>query len=375
MAATRLLLAGAGHAHLEVLRRLCRHPDPTLDVTLVSPESHVIYTGMLPGVVAGQYSTAQSEIDVAALARRADARFHRGSLAGIDLDNRDALLERGKERFDVLSLDVGSVTDTTLPGAREHSIAVRPPRLFLELWRRLQDEIEQGRVRTVAMVGGGAAGIEMTLAMQWRLAGRFGERAPRLVLVTDQPQLLRGHAPKARRLLGRVLVSRGIIVRLNARVVSIDENGVVMTDHGRIAADRVVVAATPAAPPWLRSTGLECDAEGFVRVNQYLQSVSHAFVFAAGDCAARIDGQSRKGGVHAVRDAAPLDANLRRYTAGRPMIGYRPRSLALALIATGNRSAVASWGRFAGHGAWAWHWKDTIDRRFVERFRAPRRAR
>jgi hypothetical protein len=54
---------------------------------------------------------------------------------------------------------------------------------------------------------------------------------------------------------------------------------------------------------------------------------------------------------------------------GRALQPYLPQPMALNLIGTGDRNAVASWGRFAWEGAWVWWWKDRIDRRFMRRYR------
>jgi selenide, water dikinase len=325
---------------------------------------------MLPGVVTGQYSIGRSEIDVGMLAQRADARFRRAAISALDLDARVATLDNGSEEFDILSLDIGAVADPSFAGLREHAITVKPARAFLNRWRELQADAERGNVRTIAMVGGGAAGVEMVLAMHWKLSAALGERTPRFVLISDQSQLLPTHAPKARLLLGRTLVSRGIVVRLGTPAIAVEHNAVVLADQSRVAAERVIVATTPAAAPWLRETGLACDEKGFVRVNAQLQSTSHPFVFAAGDCATNDGTQSRKGGVHAVREGRPLGTNLARYAAGRDLVAHQPSGLALAIIGTGNRNAVVAWGRFAAQGEWAWRWKDRLDRGFVERFRA-----
>ena len=370
MPATRVLLAGAGHANLLVLADLCRRPDPTLDVTVVSPETHPIYTGMLPGVVAGHYPVGLSETDVPALAARAHARFEPGALAGIDLQTRIAQLADGThEPFDVLALDVGTVPDPSLPGASQ-AIAVKPPRAFLAAWRNIEIDAAERRIRTIAVVGGGAAGVEMILAMQYRLASTLGDNAPRFVLLSDQAQLLPSHARNARRLLGRVLVSRGIVVRLGTPAIGIGDNAVVTAGHSRIAAERIVLATSGSAPAWLRDTGLACDDAGLVRIDARLQSVSHPFVFAVGDCAVRDDGSSRPGGARAVREARPLAENLRRYGAGRTLVTHRPLRTMLALVGTADCRAVASWGPLAAEGTWAWKWKDRLDRRYVGRFRA-----
>src|SRR4029077_2292823 len=91
----RVLLCGGGHAHLEVLRRLATAPDPAQDVILVSPEATAIYSGMLPGVIAGHYAPIDAAIPLVSLAHAAGATLVRDRVSGLDLDHRIARLASG----------------------------------------------------------------------------------------------------------------------------------------------------------------------------------------------------------------------------------------------------------------------------------------
>jgi NADH dehydrogenase FAD-containing subunit len=137
-----------------------------------------------------------------------------------------------------------------------------------------------------------------------------------------------------------------------------------------VDADRVVLATPVVATGWLEASGLACDVEGFVSVDACLRSVSHPFVFAAGDCATRVDAPRPRSGVYAVRSGPPLARNLRRVIAGATPATYQPQRVALALISLGDRRAVVSRPPWSAEGAWAWYWKDRIDRGFVARYRS-----
>ena len=149
------------------------------------------------------------------------------------------------------------------------------------------------------------------------------------------------------------------------------------------AGSDVVLWATGAeAHDWQRDPSrrgaLAVDGEGFVRIDSQLRSVSHPQVFASGDCASWSDHALPKAGVHAVRMGSVLARNLRAALVGPadagPLEAYRPQRQFLALLATGDGRAIASRGVFGAEGAWAWRWKDRIDRRFLERFRVPQPA-
>ncbi len=363
---------GGGHSQVEVLRRFALKPDPGIALTLMSPDAATAYSGMLPGLVAGHYTPAQSHIALPPLAQWAGARFVTGRVVALDLYAKTALLASGeREAFDFASIDVGSLPDMSAPGARAHALGVKPVERFLVAWDALLADAAAGTVHTIAVVGGGAGGVEMLLAMQFRLRGLMGASAPRFALVTDQPQLLPQHATTVRARFGRLLVERGVVLHLGSRVTAMDAGSLMVTHGRRIAADRVVWATSAASQPWLAASGLDCDERGFVVLDAHLRSSSHPFVFAAGDCAGQPAHPRPKSGVFAVRQGPPLAANLRHAARDEPLVTYVPQRDALALICTGGKHAVASRGPFALEGDWVWRWKDHIDRRFVANYVPP----
>jgi len=368
----RLVLVGGGHAHVEVLRRFGRAPAPGVELVLVSPHPLTPYSGMLPGLVAGHYDHAAVHIDLEHVCRFAGARFLQTRAAGVDPRRRVATLADGSAlEFDSVSLDVGSAPATAgVPGAAEHAAGVKPVDRFLRAWDAWRERARAGALRRLLVVGGGAAGVEIVLAMQYRLAGEGGfAGAVQCALATDVDRLLPMHPPRVQAILARILGERGVRLHLSTAAARIEPGAMVAATGERIEADAIVWATGAAAPPWLRETGVALDAAGFVAVNESLQSISAENVFAAGDCAAMLGHPRPRSGVFAVRQGPPLAANLRAALEGRPLARYVPQAHALALVSAGDRYAVAARGRWAAEGRWAWRWKDWIDRRFVARYR------
>jgi selenide,water dikinase len=362
-----VVLVGGGHSHVEVLRRFAAHPWPGVELTLISPDRYTAYSGMLPGLVAGHYTFAECHIDLSALAAKAGARFVTERAIGLDLYDRRVRCESEDALFyDLLALDIGSTPPLDeIAGARAHGLPVKPVDRFLEGWERIRTARRAHPLRLL-VVGGGAGGVEVALAMQHRLhADRL---AAHLGIVSDTDAILPGHAAGVRKRMERVLTARGVAVRLRSRVVAVEDGSARLQDGGTIAAD-VVVWATGACPPgWLRESGLAMDERGFVLVNERLQSLSHPDVFASGDVATMAGHPRPKSGVYAVRQGPPLADNLRRAVTGETLEPYLPQPIALALISTGDKYAIASWGALAWSGAWVWRWKDRIDRRFMRRY-------
>lgn len=371
MKVTRVLLVGGGRAHLHVLRRLARRRDAALQVTLASPDAQPLHTPMLSGVIAGHYAPADARLDLSGFARWAAVHFVPDAVASVDLYTRIATLESGEfVPFDVLSLDIGALPDRALV-VGGHGIPVRPVRDFLAAWERLGTEVARGEINTLAVVGGGARGIELVLAMHHRLAQSQGENLPRFALLTERAELLSGHPEDARRRVGRLLVARDVVIHLGSEVAAIEPRGIVTVDRRRIATDCVVLAMRSSAPEWIAGAGLACNAAGFPRVNEHLQSISHPFVFAAPECAALDARSTLPAAAFSPHAARALGTNLRRHARGRALERYRAQSPPFALIPTGDKSAILSVPPVVAEGAWVWNLKDRIDRRFVARFRPP----
>ncbi|WP_205742688.1 selenide, water dikinase SelD [Onishia niordana] len=375
-----IVLIGGGHSHVAVLRRFAMHPEPGIRLTLVCRDTHTPYSGMLPGYVAGHYDFDEVHIDLRRLAQAAGARFVRDEAIGIARTERTVTFaHRPPLPYDKLSINIGSTPRIgQVPGAQDHAVAVKPIREFRERWRDLLTRLtessgqHQGPMR-LAVVGGGAGGVELLLAMQYRLRHELDAqgRDPDILecaLFTQSSEILPTHNRRVRARFTSLLKDRGVAVHVNRPITRVEAGRLIDTEGEAFSADETVWVTQAGGAAWLEDTGLALDKQGFIRVNDYLQSVSDPDIFAAGDIANQ-DGRPReKAGVFAVRQGRPLADNLRASLIDRSLTAYCPQRQWLALISSGDRYAVASRGPFSWAGAWLWRWKDRIDRRFMARF-------
>lgn len=397
----RLVLAGGGHAQLAVLRALARARPRGLETVLLTPSPWQYYSGMLPGWMAGHYREDDCRIDLRPLAAAAGVRLLLGTVCALDADQRRLRIASDGDHdgsdirsatldYDLLSLDIGSETDTAELDAlgAQRLLPVKPLPVFFAAWPRVLKSARATDGFRLCIVGGGAAGVELALAAAQALR-RASARA-QVALVCAPASLLVGHADRVRQRVLRQLGAAGVSVHLQrARAESgaLRLVGSTPADHAThdghplpaeclLPAD-CVLAATGARPQaWLRHSGLACTADGWVQVDTHHRSPSHPEVFAAGDVCARTDRALARSGVHAVHAGPVLAANLLGALDGSPPRAYVPKPQSLSLIACGPRHAIASWGSWSAEGGWVWRWKDWIDRDFIRRHRrlAPRGA-
>jgi selenide, water dikinase len=367
----RLVLLGGGHSHVEVIRRLGLQPPEGIRITLVSPGRHAPYSGMLPGFVAGHYDFQDCHIDLLRLCDFAKVKFQHTEAVGIDLAARRIdCREGGALEYDAVSIDIGSTSGArSVPGALDSVTRVKPVAEFVKTWNFIRATPRLGgRMLRLAVVGGGAGGVELALAMHHRLQADHAARTVELHLLTDTATILPEHAPTVRCIFERILADRGIVVHGSSKIVKV-EPGILYRETGNsFHADHIIWATAAAAPCWIAASGIRTNARGFIEVDDTLRSVSHRDVFASGDIATMVNHKRPKSGVYAVRQGPPLAENLRRVFTGTPLVAYTPQKIALALISSGGRYAVASYGGVAFKGKWVWRWKDYLDRKFVARY-------
>lgn len=372
---THLVLVGGGHSHVTVIRSFGMDPEPGVVVTVVAKEVEAPYSGMLPGLVAGHYGFDDCHIDLVRLASWAGVRLVHGEVTGVDrAARRVAVRGRPPIGYDLLSIDVG-ITPLLggIEGATEHALSVKPISTFVARWAALEGEaLTSGGPRRIAVVGGGAAGFELILAIRHRLREQAASTGIdpeefRFVLIGGET-LLPHHNGRARALARKALESQGVELVENDRAVKVDRDAVCLSGGRTIAADAVLISTKAGPSDWFRHSGLPTDATGFLAVRPTLQLLDDDNIFAVGDCASVIEHPREKAGVFAVRQGAPLTENLRFRARGLAARPFKPQSSFLTLLATGRQNAIAARNGLAFSGDWVWHWKDRIDREFMARF-------
>ncbi len=357
-----IVLVGCGHANALALLALGDRPQ-NIRLTVIEGVQNAVYSGMLPGWVAGHYSAEMLQIDVAHLCKAVGARFLQQWATSIDNKERAIRTDSGEHiAFDAAAFDVGITSRMpSLPGFSERAVAVKPLAQYLQHW---ESYIENTDTARVAVIGGGAAGVELALAMayRFRILGKKG--AFHLI---DRGLVVSSFRPRLRTKILHELKAHDIEIHAGRDATRVSSQGVHLGDGTLIDADFVVGASGATPHAWLENTDLAL-SHGFINVGADLQT-NVSGVFAAGDCTHFLPSPLPKAGVYAVRQGPVLAKNLLATVQGQPTTPYHPQQDYLKLISLGGRQASAEKYGFVVSGKWAWYLKDRIDRSFMARFR------
>ncbi len=361
-----IVLIGGGHTHALVLHRWAMNPLAGARLTVINPAPTAPYTGMLPGYIAGHYAREDLDIDLVRLCRRAGARLVLGKASAIDKAARAVTVAgRPPIAYDVLSVDIGITSDLPMiPGYLDHAASAKPLGTYAQRWEAWLAQVATGAVApTLAVIGGGVAGVELALAMAHRMQGKGAA-----ITLLQSGHLLPNIGPQAARRLRSHLRRYGVNVLEQASVTQVTAQGVGLADGTQITATLVIGAAGSRPQEWLTQTGLDL-TDGYITVDPFLRTVTDPAIFAVGDCAHMAHAPRAKAGVYAVRQAPFLFQNLRAACGAGTMRAYHPQRDYLKLVSLGGQTALADkWG-LPLEGAWLWRLKDRIDAKFMGQFR------
>ena len=371
-----VVLLGIGHTNAHVLRMWRMQPIADARLTCISNFPIATYSGMLPGVLAGQYAVEEMQIDLVRLCAANGARLIVGNVIGLDQDRQELLFEdRSPVHFDVLSVGIGSVPNRAgVEADAELLLPIKPMQTFLARLESRLLALAAGQRQTsqasatplrLAVVGGGAGGVEITFCLESRVRKLLGHVPLEITLIDSNSQIGSGASEGMARRVHRELQARGVQVVLGRRVEQVSPDMLRLDNGDTIAADLVLWATSATPPPLLQKLGLPTDGRGFLLTRRTLQTTADLPIFAVGD-SGTIQGEDLpKAGVYAVREGPILWENIQHSIAGRPLVDYKPQRGFLKLLNTGDGRAIGEYSGFTFSGRWAWWLKDRIDRKFM----------
>lgn len=324
---TQIVVVGGGAGGLELVRRLGGYfGRDAYDIILVERNHTHVWKPLLHEVAAGSLDANLDEVGYRSHGHRWGYRFFLGSLQSVDRDRRRVTIapiydERGQIlinaheiRYDYLVLAVGAVAnDFGIEGVREHCLFLDDRNQADRFRQRLLDHclrVSRGQVNDpeadlrveIAIVGGGATGVELAAELYNAAAGlrhygleTFDESRLRVTLVEAGPRLLPALPEQLAEAVREELEAIGVRVLTNTNVVKATQDGIHTSSGETITANITVWAAGVRGPEFLRDFGgLETTRNCQLVVKPTLQTTRDERVFAMGDCAHFIaDGQTR----------------------------------------------------------------------------------
>ncbi len=362
-----LVLVGGGHSHALVLRKWAMNPLPGVRITLISPQAMTPYSGMLPGLIAGHYSFAETHIDLVKLSLWTNIRFIQDSVTAIDAETNTLKLEnRPAIEFDVVSIDIGSTPNQQIEGSAEFTTPVKPISGFYQRWNHILKQVQQNKIKSLSVVGGGAGSVEVIMAMAFRL--KEYSSSLKYHLVTSSDDILPTYNLSVIKRVKQQFQKYQIDIHTSSSVEKLDQGVIHCKNSDPIFTDEVIWCTQASGSSWLQKSQLECDDAGFMKVRQTLQSLNYDHIFAAGDIANMVANPRPKAGVYAVRQAEILFDNLRALLLNQTLVDYKPQDGFLSLLALGDKQATGSKSIVSFSGDWVWRWKNSIDVKFMDQF-------
>ncbi|WP_404449043.1 FAD-dependent oxidoreductase [Sutcliffiella horikoshii] len=356
-----ILLVGGGHAHLKCLLEIRKKPLPNQNILLISPNRYQYYSGMFSGYTEGLYSIDEIRIDLKTMSEKAGVTFIEDKVTEISVTDKTLETKAGtKISFSVVSFDTGSLIEGP-SSFKDYLVQIKPNYLFAK------KIMEYREVEFPIVVGGGASGVEIALAIT---AWRKKNGLPTNVSLITSSNLLPSSSTKASKRVTYIAKQKGLSIIEDDSVAKMNECQMI-TQNGRCLSHSQVLWLTGPSPSGIfKKSSLPCDQTGFLLTERTLQAKGLPFIFGAGDCITlEAFPDLPKNGVYAVRQAELLWRNITSYINGEMYFTFTPQRHYLSLLSTGNKEALLQYGSFTAHNKLAWKLKNKIDTDYIKKFK------
>lgn len=358
-----LILVGAGHAHLHIIKNLIKEPLEGIEVILISPSRYQYYSGMFSGYTEGLYNIEDIRIDIAPLCKKASISWYEQAVVSLDAEQKILLTDQGEVlSYDALSFDIGSLTaHTDIKGVKEYARRIKPNFHFPEMIHAMQES------KQPVVVGGGIVGTEVALSLQaWRTKHHYEEPVK---LISSSFRLLENYAESISSKIENIVQNSNIQIHLKEKVEEINSTKII-TDHNKLDYKDVIWLGGPRAPELFRLSNLPIDEKGYLEVESTLQVKKYPSIFGAGDCVSFSHApETPRNGVSAIRESPVLWENIKGFLTTGEGEHYTPQSKTLEIMSIGNQNGLLLYGGISLKGKLAWRLKHKIDKKFMKTYK------
>jgi NADH dehydrogenase FAD-containing subunit len=361
-----LVIVGAGHAHLTVLKNLKEFKNSGHEVSVVSDSPLHYYSGMGPGMLSGIYRPEEIRFNVKKLTEDRGAGFIEDRVVAVKPEEKMIELQSGKKiSYDIVSLNTGSVVPVAESMlAAEAVFTVKPIENLLRAHRKVIDILKTRELKA-AVVGGGPTGVEIAGNLDRLVRNQSGRS--RITLIAGQ-RLLDQFKPGVRQRALDSLGGRNVQVMEGVRLSAIKDGAVQLSDGAVLESDVIFMAIGVKPSRLFEDSGLPTGSDGGMLVNHFLQSVAYPEIFGGGDCINFEPQPLAKVGVYAVRQNPILLHNLLSALNGQELRSFVPQKSVLLALNLGDGTAIVNWHALVWGGKLGFALKNYIDRKFMKLF-------
>ena len=359
-----LVLVGAGHSHIEVIKYLGKLKLNGLRITLISKNPYCTYSGMVPGYIEGQYNWSEINIDVVRLAFKNNIRLILNEVVKISGKDRVVYLKNNSiVEYDILSINIGIESNkNNIEGAEDFAYALKP----ISEIDNIISSITLSKQNKVAIIGAGAAGVEVALALNERFQ-KLGI-TKKIILIANSNTIMKSYPVAVAKKLEKAIFKKNITILFKSTVTKVLKSSIVINNIKKIKDCCSVLATNGVAPYLVKTSDLALSKNGFISVKKTLQTSNFKNIFASGDVVDIEDLSLVKAGIYAVRQANILKKNLKKIFYKKKLINFYPQKSYLSIIGTTDNSAILHKYCITVKGKIFWFIKKYIDKKFIEKY-------
>lgn len=351
----KLILAGGGHGHIGILKKLALKPVDGYEITMITNFAVQYYSGMLPGYIEGIYTKEEISFDVQELCKKAGVKYINDNIKEIDRDKKLVITKNVEHHYDFLSMNLGLSSREDFEINGENCTYVKPISALVSFKTVIENDKAENK--KMIIIGAGVSGIELAFA--------YKERFPNLniQILGKNNDILPNFNPKFREKIKKLLKEKTITLSLTSKCQNIGTNSL-KTNEETLEYDYLILANG--------YTGVEVKYKGFETTKDNYLIVDDCLMAGDGSLAMgdMISLKSHKNlvkaGVFAIRQAPVLYHNLLKTLDGKTDYKtYTPQEKYLQIINAGGKKALMAIGDTAIYGKIPWIIKDYIDRKYM----------
>ena len=348
MTINHLVLIGGGHTNVLLMRKWLMYPKlmPEIPITIISRDTHLVYSAMFPSVISKSISLDNSLIDIRSLARNVRVSFIKNEVTNIDFHLKKIFLKnRPSIGYSKLVLNYGSQTkiSSEFEDLVNNKIAfpIKPFFKAYELIKK-EDKYDSETEKSFVIVGSGLAAIEVAFALR----KRWKKRSLQILCQINKVD-------------NKILKT---FYRSNIEVV-----GNLPIDYGKI-----LLCTGNSSPLWVKKYNSELDSKGRFLTNKKLMLKNFLGTFATGDCAVIEASKRPSSGIFAVKALNILATNIQKDIKGESLERWSPQKFGLQIVNSYPRKvpkAFVFYGDIViGPSFLLWYLKNKIDEGFIKKF-------